>query len=116
MGLRLGVGVLANWGPVVSEKQGRGKRPLMAMNLARRKSRKLARVAEGQVEESGGRCCRGGRLPFPVEVCYSSSFPGSPLLCHLQQPSKQTSNIHETTFFPLYVRNRSDGDRMVIEQ
>lgn len=60
----------ASRGQVVSAWQGRGKRgyrgPKRGVALARRKSRKQARVAGSQVEESGGRCRRGGRPPFPV--------------------------------------------------
>lgn len=73
----------------------------MGMNLARGKSRKLARVAEGQVEESGRRCWRGGGPPFPVGLHYFPSFPGSLLLCpasiSYNNPANKPVTSHETT-------------------
>lgn len=106
---KLGFGSL--W--TARQREEQLQRPRVGMHLSMGKSRKLARLAEGQGEESGGRCCRGGRAPFAVGLCYFSSFPGFPLLCPVtvtySNPANKPVTSHET-IFPLYVRCRHDGD------
>lgn len=59
----------------------------------------------------------GHRFPFPEGLCYPSSSPGFPLLCPTSVPKSSRADkpatAHKTTFFPLTVRSRSGGDRMV---